>query len=476
MDFYLELDGSGALHVQLTRALREAIMAKRLHRDTRLPPTRTLAHELGVSRNTVLAAYEQLRSEGFIVGKVGSGSYVAPVASMRSAPPVPKQVPPPSRYARRMRSMHHVSRKPSSTTLRYNLQYGEPLLNPKLTSTWRRELAHASLYTPPGYPRTRGVPELCQAVCDYLGRRRGVRVNSSQVLIVNGTQQAMALAARVLVDEGDSVVVEDPQYLGAREIMQIHGARLVAVPVDEDGIDCSKLPRAAPRLVIVTPSHQFPIGSVLSLPRRIALLEYAVQKKCWILEDDYDGEFRYDAQPLAALRSLDSQDRVIYVGSFSKVVLPSLRLGYMVVPEALMKDFTIAKWLSDLGSSAIEQVALANFMATGTFERHLRQCARMLKARRSALLVALEEHAGAAIEVVDSDAGMHLAAWLPDYDETRLESLMDLASTRGVGLYSLSPLFLRAPARTGLLLGYAGLSVAEIQAAVRILGTCLRDN
>jgi len=476
MDFYLELDGHGALHTQLTRALKDAILGQRLRQNTRLPPTRTLAQQMGLSRNTVLAAYEQLRSEGFIQGKVGSGSYVAAVASAAKPPPVQKQVPAPSRYARRMRAVHHVGNNARKRSLRYNLQYGVPLLNPKLTSTWRKELAHAALYTEPGYPRTQGLPELRQAVCDYLGRRRGIRVAPEQVLIVNGAQQALSLAARVLVDEGEPVVLEDPQYFGAREVMQIHGARLVPVPVDAEGIDTRKLPRRSPRLICVTPSHQFPLGMVMSLQRRLALLEYAAQHKSWILEDDYDGEFRYDALPLAALRALDRQDRVIYVGSFSKVMLPSLRLGYMIIPDALMRDFITAKWLSDLGSPAIEQAALARFMATGTFERHLRQSARMLKARRVALLSALQRHAGKYVEVDDSDAGMHLVAWLPGYDEARVSALIELAVTRGIGLYPLAHLYLKPPARTGLLLGYAGLSVTAIEAAVKIRATCLRDN
>lgn len=473
MEFHLEFDGQGPFHAQLTKALRNAVIDGRLRAHSRLPSTRTLAQDLGIARNTVLAAYEQLRAEGYVEGRTGSGSYVAAIAPVVKPVETQHRLPPQTEFMRRARAVGAIPIKRQQ--LRYNLQYGEPTLNPKITNAWRKELGQAALYTDPGYPRVQGLVELREAICDYLARRRGINASPDSVLIVNGAQQALSLTASVLVEPGASVVIEDPQYFATRRVMAAHGARISAVPVDEDGIDCAKLPRGKPKLICVTPSHQFPLGTVLSLARRAALLAYADRNQSWILEDDYDGEFRYGSQPIAALRALDQNDRVIYVGTFSKVLMPSLRLGYMVLPQALREDFLLAKRLSDFGSPAIEQAAAARFMASGSFERHLRLSSRLLKARRTALLDALRRHGGKQIQVTDSDAGMHLVAWLKNYDAQRLEKLVELAHRRGVGLHPIAPLYVRPPAIGGFLMGYASLSVAELEAAMRIFGTCLRD-
>jgi GntR family transcriptional regulator / MocR family aminotransferase len=474
MELNLSFDGRGPFHGQLTRALRTAIIDGRLRVRSRLPSSRLLAQDLGIARNTVLAAYEQLRAEGYVEGRVGSGSFVARiVAASKSLPIASTRAPAQTAFMRRARTLGPMAAvRPK---IRYNLQYGEPTLNPKITNAWRKELGQAALYTHPGYPRVQGLVELREAVCDYLARRRGINADPDSVLVVNGTQQALSLTAQVLVEKGTGVVMEDPQYFATRRVMTAFGARLTGVPVDEDGLDTSRLPRRAPKLICVTPSHQFPLGSVLSLARRAALLAYAERHQAWILEDDYDGEFRYGSQPLAALRALDVNDRVIYVGTFSKVLMPSLRLGYMILPQALKEDFLLAKRLSDFGSPAIEQAAAARFVSSGSFERHLRLSSRLLKARRSALLDALRRHGGKQVEVRDSEAGMHLVAWLKGYDAKRLERLVALARERGLGLHPIAPLYLRAPAACGFLMGYASLSVAELQAAMAIFGTCLRD-
>jgi GntR family transcriptional regulator/MocR family aminotransferase len=295
----------------------------------------------------VLAAYEQLRAEGFIDARVGSGSYVAHLQTTRTARPLERSITPPSRYAHRARRVQDRTIAQLHSGLRYNLQYGNPLVNPALSETWGRELARAAAYTPTSDIRAQGSPALREQVCAYLARHRGVRALPENVLIVSGAQQAFSLTARVLLNEGDPVVLEDPHYFGAFQALEAHGARICPVPVDQDGLTCEALPASAPSLVCVTPSHQFPSGAVMSLPRRLELLQYADTHKCWILEDDYDGEFRYGSEPLAALRSLDRNDRVLFVGSFSKVLLPSLRLGYLVMPAGLREDFITAKWASD---------------------------------------------------------------------------------------------------------------------------------
>ena len=489
---FLELDDQGPRYAQLTRALKQAILSGRCAPATRLPATRTLARDLDLSRNTVLAAYEQLAAEGFIEGRVGSGCYVsafaAPTPSTSGAisfkAPAAndlfrrpgKREPRLARRGQRMRELYEAKIPGRQHRgLRYNLQYGMPMTNPQLASAWRRELSFAAAHMVTDYPDPQGLPALREQVCDYLARRRGIIAAPEDVLIVSGTQQAFALAAEVLLDEGDRVVIEDPHYQGARQILQAAAAELIGVRVDGDGLIVGELPeRGAVRLALVTPSHQFPTGAVLSLARRMELLAWAEQAGCWLIEDDYDGEFRYDARPLAALKSLDRNGQVLYIGTFSKVLFPALRLGYMVLPPRLRDVFVAGKWLTDRGCPSIEQAALARLMSSGAFERHLRATSKALKMRRSALLSALRRHAGAAVEVADSGAGMHVLAWLPKLRQPQVRDLIERARARGLGLYPIAPYYLKAQQRPGLVLGYADLPPADLDAAMRIFGECLR--
>jgi GntR family transcriptional regulator/MocR family aminotransferase len=471
---FLELDGEGAIYQQLTRALKAAILGGGLGAGTRLPPSRVLARELGISRITVLSAYDQLRAEGYLQSRVGSGSYVS---ALQLTPPLclPKAgtIAAPSRYADRARTQanRHIYR--SQPGLRFDLQHGETLSYPTLNSLWGRELARATSYTSLERTASEGLPALREQICTYLAHRRGVRANPDDILIVNGSQQAFGLIARVLLNEGDPVVMEEPHYFGLWRALAAHGAQLQAVRTDDEGLVCAELPQDPPRLICVTPSHQFPSGPVMSLPRRLELLRYAGANRCWIVEDDYDSEFRYDSQPLAALRSLDQGDRVIYVGTFSKVMFGSMRLGYMVLPHALRTDLANARYLSDMGGMAIEQVAMAHFMETGAFERHLRKVGKLLKQRRQVMLEGLRQYAGARVRVADSHAGMHVAAWLPDYDYAQLDDLIRHARERGLGLYPIAPCYHKRPPVPGLILGYCGLPDAELREAMRLFGSCL---
>ncbi|WP_266168782.1 PLP-dependent aminotransferase family protein [Dyella subtropica] len=470
---FLELDGQGPQYAQLTRAIKAAILGGRLVAGARLPPTRALARDLDISRITVLAAYEQLRAEGFIEGRVGSGSYVTAIEH-KPAPRHPaRTIAAPSRYARRARAVQDRTIGLLHHGLRYDLQYGNPQVHPALNDLWARELARAATYTGQSGSRAQGLLALRQQICDYLARRRGVQAQPEDVLIVSGTQQAFALTARVLLDEGDRVVLEEPSYFGARQAFAAHGARLVPVRTDDEGLVCAELPRQTPRLIYVTPSHQFPSGSVLSLPRRLELLRYANTHRCWVMEDDYDSEFRYDSRPLTAMRSLDSSDRVIYVGTFSKVMFGALRLAYMVVPTALRDDFITAKYLGDFFCPMIEQAALAHFMESSGFERHLRHATKELKARRETVIQGLHRHAGDRVEIADSQAGMHVVVWLRGYNRARTEALIAYAHERGLGLYPMAPHYSKAPARQGLILGYCGLSSTGLNEAMQLFGYCL---
>jgi GntR family transcriptional regulator/MocR family aminotransferase len=280
--------------------------------------------------------------------------------------------------------------------------------------------------------------------------------------------------SQVLADEGDEVVLEEPHYQFVRHALLARGLKPVSVETDREGIVCDALPFRPVRFVYVTPSHQFPTGAELSLARREALLRYADVHQCWIIEDDYDGEFRYEPLAMPALKSLDQRGRVIYVGSFSKVVFPALRLGYVVVPRSLRADLVMAKRLDDLGCAAIEQFAMASFMRDGGFDRHLRKAWTELRRRRTSLLAGLARHASG-LKVIQSAAGMHVVAWLPRWSTRRLEVLIDHAAERGLGLHPIHSHYSQPPRCPGLLLGFAGLSVSQLRAATALLGQCLAE-
>lgn len=470
----LQLDGNGPLHAQLTRALRRALDSGQLSHGTRLPPTRYMSERMGVSRNTVLAAYEQLRTEGYIDGRVGSGSYVTVPTQVPADPAAEAPLPAQNRFSRRARQHldHHNLPGKAVPGVRFSLQYGSPYTNPALTTAWARELSHAALYTPPNYSYAQGLPELRQAICQYV-LRRGVEARPEDVLIVAGTQQAMSLCARVLLEPGDPVVIEEPQYYATRTIMLAYGAQLLPVPVDYEGLRVDALPASAPRVICTTPAHQFPYGGTLPPERRAALLDYAQRHDSWIIEDDYDGEIRYDARTLASLKSQDTHGRVIYVGTFSKMLFPSLRLGYMIVPRGLRRDFVAAKWMEDFGASAIDQAALAGFMKSGGFDRHLRRSLVALRERRDALLNGLHQMSQGRLRFRDSQAGMHIPVWLERRNRAQGKQFVDRARQLGLGLYSISPYYLDPPDRAGLILGYAGLPVRDIEQALEVLRTCL---
>lgn len=471
---HLSLDGDGPRVRQLERALRIAIVNGQLAPGQQLPPTRLLAQQMGLSRNTVLTAFEQLTAEGWICGRVGSGSYVAKVDALQAptptAPPRPPQL---SSFGRRAQSLAPHQQHPKTSPLRWNLGYGTPSVPPAIQAAWRRALVRAADDTAFDYPSVQGLAELREALAGYLRRRRGLQVRADDLLIVGGTQQGIDLCARVLLDPGDLAVVEDPCYQGLRLSFAACGARLSSVAVDADGLDPTQLSGTAARLVAVTPSHQFPTGALLSLQRRAALLEWAEASGAWLLEDDYDGEFRYGGAPLAALKSLDRQQRVIYLGSFSRVLFPAVRLGYLVLPPALRQAFDAARWLADRGSPAIEQRALAGLIASGQFERLLLHSARRLDERRRALQAALEQCFAGQIRIRGAHAGMHLCVSWPDRP-ARLESpAVAAAMALGLGIGGVSAYCERVPECLTLLLGYAHLTPAELVQAVNALHSVL---
>jgi GntR family transcriptional regulator / MocR family aminotransferase len=458
----LELDGQGPLFEQLARALKNSILSGRFAPGSRLPATRTLSSTLAISRNTVISAYELLCAEQLAVAEPGSGTRVAAEIAALSTPSTADGGIPCSRYSARTRKLGPITlaRLQIAPELRYNLQYGDPLMGASLFQSWRRKLAAAALR---------------EAIAEYLERRRGIVSSAGNILIVGGTQQALSLVSRVVLDEGDTAVIEDPHYQLAHHTLLAHGAHIVSTPVDREGLITSELPARGARLIYVTPSHQFPSGEIMSFDRRTALLAYAARHGSWIFEDDYDSEFRYVGRPLPALRSLELSDRVIYAGTFSKTLFPSLRLAYVVCPAGLYGDMLYAKRLDDLGCAAIDQAALATFLQGGQFEKQLRKSMTELRRRREALVGGLQRHAGARIQVGDSQAGMHVVAWLPDFSYPDLDRLIKTALTRSLGLHPIHPYYRKRPAHPGLLVGFAGVSVAQIERATALLGEILRE-
>ncbi len=464
-------DDSLPLSRQIFTGLRNGIVSGTFRAGDRLPSTRALAEQLSVSRTVVVIAYEQLLAEGYVHGRTGSGTFVSPHIS---------HAPPPRGHTADLKlsrfgtaAVSAGARLPQASRarprLRYDFAYGRGNTDTFPFETWCR-VAAATLrkarVSELDYGSAAGSASLRDAIADHLRRARGLACTPSQVIVVNGSQQALDMAARVLLDRGQRVVIENPQYQGTRDILTASGARLIPVPVDTRGLVTDKLPSHA-RLAVVTPSHQFPTGAVLPLARRVALLEWARRANAAIIEDDYDGEFRYDGQPVEPLAALDTDARVIYVGTFSRTVYPSLRLGYMVAPASLVASLVGAKWLCDRHTATLEQEILADFMQSGAYERHLRRARKAFAERKQELLTAIQLSFGDAVEISGECAGTHIVIW-PRRRVVEHEVVRQAAAI-GVAIYGISQYFLERPSRPGFLLGYSRLSPREIRDAVRRL-------
>jgi len=480
----LKRSATDSLHHQLYEQLRVAILTRRLVAGTRLPSTRALAATLAVSRNTVVNAFDQLLAEGYLEGHVGRGTYVA-----RALPDESLQVHGKAALFASPRRAHALSRRGSAlATIEVStwpdvgtpcaFRTGVPALDLFPMQLWTRLAKECWRDLPRehlAYGEPAGYPPLREAIAAYLGASRGVRCITDQVIVVSGSQQALELAARLLLDPGDRVWLEDPGYRGARGAIAAAGARLVPVPVDSEGIQIAAgISKAAhPKMVYVTPSHQSPLGVTMSLRRRLALLDWARRTGVWILEDDFDSEYRYVGRPLPALQGLDDARRVIYVGTFSKVLFPALRLGYMVVPMGLMETFTKARALIDRQPPILEQVVLARFILQDHFARHLRRMRVLYAERQSALVNALERELGDWFEITSPEAGLQLVAWLPIGVNDRQVS--ERAAAYKVEAAPLSAYTLSRLPRGGLALGYAAFSVPQIREGVRRLKLALRS-
>ncbi|SDM37382.1 MocR-like pyridoxine biosynthesis transcription factor PdxR [Allokutzneria albata] len=469
MDVHVSLSGSGDLTSRIYHQLLDAVLDGRLRPGDRLPPTRELASRLKVARSTVAIAYDRLAAEGFVTARVGAGTFVASTA-MR---PRPRKAP----------SGSGVRPRPLWTELAvddaapaappphdFRLGTPEPGLFP--FATWRRllsgEVRASAVRAAGGYTEAAGHSGLRAAIARYLGVSRSVRAGADDVLITNGAQQALDLIGRVLIEPGDVVAVEEPGYPAARLLFQSLGARVVGVPVDDEGLVVNALPTSA-RLVYVTPSHQFPLGMPLSPARRAALLNWAEAHEAVIVEDDYDSEFRYGDRPLDPLQRLDRTGRVVYVGTFSKTLLPLLRLGFLIAPASLLPALGKAKRLTDWHSEHVGQAALAELIDSGELSRHVRRATRVYGERRDLILTALRGDLAEWVEPVRSAAGLHLAARLKPAVSVDLDAVLARAGERGVVVENLAAY---GSGERGLAFGFG--AATGITEGMRLLSDCFR--
>jgi GntR family transcriptional regulator / MocR family aminotransferase len=477
------------LHHQLYEQLSQAIRSGHLKPGTRLPSTRALAGELGVSRMTTIKAYRDLQTEGYIQSQIGAGTVVVPKlpelflqanSSESSTATQPTQgdkelnqrsYPRLSQWGRRVTPLSPPSWLATTSGPR-PFRIGVPALDATPQQAWARAVnravrdANASQLD---YQHAAGFRQLREELAAYLAVARGVRCTADQVIVVAGAQAGLSLAANVLLDARDAVWMEDPGYFLAQAVFQAADATVIPIPIDREGLTVAEGYARCPdaRLAYVTPSHQFPLGVTMSHARRRQLLQWAQQADAWIIEDDYDSEYRYTGRPIPSLQGLDESGRVIYLGTFSKVFFPALRLGYIVAPPALVDPLTNAKRVLGFHPPVLEQMAMASFMAKGDFTRHIRRMRGLYVERRNCLLSYAAQYLGDKLRLERAPSGLHLMGWLPEAaDEVEMARL---AAQHGVIVFPLSAFRLGVSSRRGLVLGFAAFDEAEIEEGVQKL-------
>nr|WKF62169.1 HTH-type transcriptional regulatory protein GabR [Paraburkholderia busanensis] len=487
MDIHIVVEGHHDLSGQIYRQLRAGILEGRLAGGTRLPSTRDLATQLGVSRKTTLDVFERLLAEGYLSARAGSGTFVAeglerlPAASSAHAREVDsarEHAKPGARSAARAQplwdEMPDILPLPRAT-VPSPLDFVGGAVDKSLFpfDVWRRCVNHAlraQARSPGTYREAGGEQELRLAISRYLAFNRAVSSNWDDVIVTQGAQHALDLIARITFRPGDVAAIEDPGYPPVHACFQAAGARVVPVPVDSEGLIVARLPDNA-RLVYVTPSHQFPLGMPMSLERRVELLEWAQKRGAVIIEDDYDCEYRFEGRPMEPLKSLDRAGLVAYVGTFSKTIFPELRMGYVVPPASLRGALLKARQIVDGHGCTLTQTALASFMLNGDFAKHLRRMHKTYAARRAMLLHHLQGDLARWFEPIVPTAGIHMAAHL----KAPLSEAAVVAAARSeaVGIYGLAPFYLRAKPRAGLIFGYGSIAVEHVDASLAKLAEVL---
>jgi GntR family transcriptional regulator/MocR family aminotransferase len=473
------------MYRQMYDWFRKAIVEGRMRPGQRVPSSRGLADELRISRIPVLSAYEQLVAEGYFETFVGAGTCVA-----RSIPDDALSVPAakgekglgesgeksaPRPLSRRGVLLAHAPAQPWLErwgAFRVNL----PALDHFPIGIWSKLVARHSRRPQRAvmaYGDAMGYLPFRKTIAEYLGTVRGVRCDSSQILVTTGSQQALQISAQVLLNPKDRVWMEEPGYPGARQAFLTAGAQTIAAPVDGDGVDVAAMTRRdqGARAVYVTPSHQYPTGVTMSATRRMLLLNWAMRAGAWIIEDDYDSEYRFGSRPITSLQGLDTDARVIYIGTFSKVMFPALRLGYVVVPKDLVPAFSAARDAADIFSSTLYQAVMADFIGEGHFARHIRRMRMLYLERRGALIEAIRTHMGDMLEVIGAEAGMHLTGLLPAGTDD--VAVANAAARRDISAVPLSTCYSIPPARGGLILGYGGVNAHQIKEGIKGLRMCV---
>ncbi len=476
------------LHRQLYEYIRLRILQGQIKPDTRLPPTRTLAKELNISRNTVMNAYKQLIAEGYLETNMGADTRVThtlPESTLHVEQSESLQLPSHlSKFAEQPTNLSNqghlivdlpypywdrTGSRPFSSSQPGVDAFPKKVWEKTLISSWRH-LKSDDLC----YPSPLGHRPLRETLASYLQTTRGVNCTADQIIITNGTQQALSIATTLLLNNGETVWVENPSYNGVKIALSIRQANLVPIEVDDDGLNFELGLEKAPdaKMVCISPSHQYPLGVTLSLTRRLELLRWAAENDVWIIEDDYDSEIRYAGYPLESLQGLDENGRVIYMGTFSKVLYPSLRIGYMVVPKPLVEPLRAARAYIDRGNSILEQEAIHQFIQNGHLGRHLRRMRTLYENRQTELVKAAQRFLPGLLDVQPSNAGLHLVGWLPDGadDELISQTLMN----GGIYAPPLSYFALEPITRAGLVLGYATVREGEIVTAVKQMADLLR--
>lgn len=464
----------GNLKSQLYGQLKRAILTRRLEQGEQLLPSRVLAEETGVSRNTVLRAYDQLVAEGYVESRQGSGLYVSRIE--KSAQPrvsrSRNQRIKRSKLAERVGSLSSsVLHRNNRKGCRYEFLYGEPSYENFPHEAWARMLGKVArdvTQSQLSYTPFQGIPALREQVAGYLKRARGINCTPEDIVIVHGTQDAIDLTVRMLIDEGDTVILEHPFYRGFFKAARGAGAHIQFVDVDEQGLDSTRFDESA-KLAFVTPSHQFPTGSVMSINRRLELLNWASAQNAIVFEDDYDGEFRYNGAPVDSLKSLDEAGVVIYVGTTSKTFFPSLRLGWMVVPGHLRDDICNLRSIADTTLPTMEQLALARFIQAGHFERHIFRTRKRYAEKRKVLLGTLTEELGDNIVIRGSDAGIHILVQVPGLPSGQSENLLQRCLARDVSVHLSSAYYNDAPGCVELVMGYNAMPIGDVEVGARIV-------
>ena len=475
------------MHRQIYEKMRQAILSGEIPSKSRIPSSRALAAQLGVSRMTVVNAYDQLFAEGYLEGKIGAGTFVAselPEELLQTPKVRPVKTTAFSRelnLSRQGRQMEgdldELLREHSANRF-VPFQNGLTAINSFPFDTWARIAARWNRHAPPATlvnGDLAGFHPLRQAIAAHLKSARGVRCEPEQVIITAGAQQALALISSVFLEPNDQVWMEDPGYTSARSLFSLSRTQLIPVPVDEDGLNFKTVLESGknPKLIYVTPSHQYPLGVTMSVTRRLSLIETARATGAWIIEDDYDSEYRYSGHPLASLQGLDQDGRVLYVGTFSKTIFPSLKLGCLVVPPDLVDVFTAARMLSGAHSPLIDQAILAEFISEGHFARHVRRMRTLYEARQKVLIEEVRRNLKGLLEMKADDAGMHLVGWLPDNIDDREVALK--AAEVNLRLSPISDHSINKYARNGLVFGYAAFDEKQIRGGIAKLTEILTE-